>query len=80
MLCKLLDDEVVVMTFHGQSMLSCVWGVTHAAAVSEPPAEPVGIRQQSAPRSLARLRVLSRVVRKLRSSNSSVEAGPGSSR
>ena len=68
------------MTFHGQSVLSCVWGVTHAAAAPDSPAASAEISQRSGPRSPARLRVLSLVVRKLRPSGSSGEVGPASPR
>ncbi|HTS50768.1 MAG TPA: hypothetical protein VMH05_22640 [Bryobacteraceae bacterium] len=67
------------MTFHGQSVLSCVWGVTHAVA-PEPPAASAEISQRSGPRSPARLRVLSLVVRKIRPSGAGGEVGPSSTR
>jgi len=68
------------MTFHGQSLLSCVWGVTHAVAAPDAPAAPAEIKRRSARRPPARLRVLSLVVRKLRPEGSSGEAGSAEQR
>ena len=68
------------MTFHGQSVLPCVWGVTHAAGSAASPAAPAEIRERSGPPSPARFRVLSLVVRKLRPSGSSGEVGASSPR
>ena len=68
------------MTFHGQSLLSCVWGVTHAVAAPEPVALPAEVRRRASARPPVRLRMLSRVVRKLRSDNPSGASGPGNQR
>ena len=54
------------MTFQGQSVLSCVWGVTHAAASSQSKAHSGGIRERLSPPHRVRFRVLSFVVRKPR--------------
>jgi len=56
------------MTFHGQSLLSCVWGVTHGAAAPEPQPTWSSIRQRSAAPQPARFRVLSIIMRKPRTS------------
>ena len=54
------------MTFQGQSVLSCVWGVTHSAASSQSQAHSAGIRERLAPPHRVRFRVLSFVVPKPR--------------
>ena len=66
------------MAFHGQSVLSCVWGITHAAGAQESPMAPAEVRQESGSRGPARLRWLALVVRKLR--GSSGQAGTAGSR
>ena len=68
------------MTFHGQSLLSCVWGVTHSAAAPESTVLPVEMRGRSGVRPPARLKMLSRVMRKLRSDNSGTGTGPAHQR
>jgi len=68
------------MTFHGQSVLSCVWGVTHPSATPVSTTPPVEMKHRSAPRLPVRLTVLSRVVRKLRPMGPSGGAGSSNQR
>jgi hypothetical protein len=68
------------MTFHGQSLLSCVWGVTHAAAAPESGALPAEVRRRSSVRPPVRLSMLGRVFRKLRSDSQSGASGSANQR
>ena len=69
------------MTFHGQSVLSCVWGVTHTAAAPESPAAGhAEMTQRSGSANRARLRILSQLVRKLRHAGANGAAGPANPR
>jgi hypothetical protein len=57
------------MAFHGQSVLSCVWGITHAAGAQESPTVPAQASEQSVSRGPARVGLLTLVMRKLRGLN-----------
>ena len=65
------------MTFHRQSVISCVWGVVHSDAVGELPASSTVTKRQSAPGNSNRYRILSRLVQKFRSPIQGVGTGSG---